>query len=90
MKYLYVKWIHKNPGDPVHLYSELDNDRYEVRKVEVYADGRRGFADSGEEFGGTVLSSMPLPPLEEIAAMKEYEPKEIPVEDFQRVWLKRR
>jgi hypothetical protein len=90
MKYLYVKWLHKNPGDPVHLYSELDNERYEVRKVEVYADGRRGFADREEEFGGTVLSSMPLPPLAEIAAMKEYEPKEIPVEEFQRVWLKRR
>jgi len=24
--YIYVKWIHKNPEDPVHLYSELDGD----------------------------------------------------------------
>lgn len=43
MKYLYVKWIHKNLGDPVHLYSESANEGYEVRQVEVYADGRRGF-----------------------------------------------
>jgi hypothetical protein len=90
MKYLYVKWVHKNPGDPVHIYSELDNERYEVRKVEIYSDGRRGFADKDEEKNGTVLGSMPVPPIAEIAQDKQYEPKEIPVEEFQRQWLKRR
>ncbi len=90
MRYLYIKWIHKNPGDPVHLYSELDDERYEVRKVEVFADGRRGFADAHEEYAGTVLGTMPVPPLAEIAADKQFEPKEIAVEEFQRIWLKRR
>ena len=35
MRYLYVKWIHKDPGAPVHLYSEIGDDSYERRKVEI-------------------------------------------------------
>jgi Domain of unknown function (DUF6881) len=90
MRYLYVKWLHKDPGAPVHIYSEVGDDSYERRKVEIYADGRKGFADSSEEAGGTVLGSMPVPSLKEIAAQPGYEPKEIPAEEFQRIWLKRR
>jgi len=90
MRYLYVKWLHKDPNAPVHLYSEVGEDSYECRKVEIYADGRKGFADSSEEAGGTVLGSMPVPSLKEIAAQPEFEPKEIPQEEFQRIWLKRR
>ncbi len=90
MRYLYVKWLHKNPGDPVHLYSEIGDDGYELRKVEIYADGRKGFADGSEEAGGTVLGSMPVPSLAEIATQPEFQPKTIPQEEFQRIWLKRR
>ena len=90
MRYLYVKWTHKDPGAPVHIYSELGDDRFELRKVEIWADGRKGFADSTEEAGGTALGSMPVPTLAEIAAQPEYQAKEIPQEEFQRIWLKRR
>ena len=90
MRYLYVKWTHKDPGAPVHIYSELGDDRYELRKVEIWADGRKGFADSTEEAGGTALGSMPVPSLEDIAAQPEYQAKEILQEEFQRIWLKRR
>jgi hypothetical protein len=90
MRYLYVKWLHKDPGAPVHLYSEVGDDAYERRKVEIYADGRKGFADATEEAGGTSLGVMPVPTLAEIAAHPEYEPKEIDQEEFQRIWLKRR
>ena len=90
MRYLYVKWVHKDPGAPVHIYSEIGEDSYELRKVEIYADGRKGFADASEEVNGTALGSMPVPSLKEIAAQPGYEPKEIPVEEFQRIWLKRR
>ena len=90
MRYLYVKWLHKDPSAPVHIYSEVGDDSYERRKVEIFADGRRGFADGSEEFGGTVLGSMPVPSFKEIAAQPEFEPKELPQEEFQRIWLKRR
>jgi len=90
MRYLYVKWVHKNPADPVHLYSEIGDDSYERRRVEIWADGRKGFADESEEKGGTGLSSLPVPSLKEIAAQPEFQPKAIAAEDFQKIWLKRR
>jgi hypothetical protein len=90
MRYLYIKWVHKNSGDPVHLYSEIGDDSYERRRVEIWADGRKGFADESEEKGGTSLSSMPVPSLKEIAAQPEFQPKAIEAEDFQKLWLKRR
>ena len=90
MRYLYVKWIHKDPGAPVHLYSEIGEDDYERRKVEIYADGRKGFADGSEQAGGTTLGVMPVPSLEDIAAQPEYEPKVIDQEEFQRIWMRRR
>ena len=90
MRYLYVKHVHKDPGAPVQTYSEIGDDSYELRRVEIYADGRKGFADGSEEAGGTSLGIMPVPSLKEIAAQPGYEPKEIPVEEFQRIWLKRR
>ncbi len=89
-RYIYVIWKHKNPEDPVHLYSELDSERYETRKVEIWADGRRGFADASEEFGGTRLGETAVPPLAELADDPQFEAKEISVEEFQRQWLKRR
>jgi hypothetical protein len=90
MRYLHIKWKHKDPGAPVQIYSEIGDDSYERRKVELYADGRKGFADGSEEAGGTSLGVMPVPSLKEIAAQPEYEAKEIPAEDFQRIWMKRR
>ncbi len=90
MRYLYVKCLHKNPNEPLHMYSEVGDDAYERRKVEIYADGRKGFADETEDAGGTSLGIMPVPPLAEIAAQPGFEPKEIPQEEFQRIWLKRR
>ena len=89
-RYLYVEWKHAHPDEPTRLYSELDGERYEVRKVELYADGRRDFADANEEFGGTRLGELPVPPLSELATDPEFEPKEISAEEFQRQWLKRR
>jgi hypothetical protein len=90
MRYLTIKWVHKNPADPVQIYSEIGNDSYELRRIEVWANGRKGFADANEQQGGTELSVMPIPTLAEIAAQPEYEPKAIVAEEFHKLWLKRR
>jgi hypothetical protein len=44
MTYIDVTWFHKLPTVPVRLVSELDDERYEVRKLEFFADGSVGFA----------------------------------------------
>jgi hypothetical protein len=59
VSYLKVEWHHDLPDDPVWLFSELDGERYEVRKVEVYRDGTRTFADSTRHSGTTMLGEIP-------------------------------
>ena len=86
MKYVKVRWIHTSPDEPVMLYSELNDGLWELRKVEVYADGRADFADREERSGSTKLGIEPLPPLEEIAADPEFEPVVISAEEFETAW----
>jgi hypothetical protein len=89
-RYLHIHWTKAGPGEPGHTYSELDSARHETRKVELYPNGTRGFADGSEESGGTFLGSLPVPPLAELAGDPAFEAREIAVEEFQRQWLKRR
>jgi len=85
-----VKWIHSDSELPVTLYSELNKDRFETRKVEVFADGRCGYASATEVGGTTKLGLEPVPPLSDIAADPEFEPFEITKEQFEQLWHKRR
>jgi hypothetical protein len=89
MNYIRVKWIHANPDDPIWLFSEIDEDRWEVRKVEIFKNGRTGFANHEESVGGTFLGKVPIPPLAEIAADPQFEPVLITAEEFNEVWAKR-
>lgn len=52
-----VQWLHSNPNYPIELLSELDNERNEVRKVEIFADGRMQFANSVAHTLDTVACS---------------------------------
>lgn len=86
MKYIKVKWIHQLPDEPVLLYSELDKDFWEKRKVEVFPDGSAFFASEEESHGDTGLSIEPLPSLEEIGSDPQFEPEEISAPEFEKVW----
>lgn len=90
MIYIAVKWIHTYPDEPILLYSELDNDRFETRKVEFFRDGSIGYADASEEFGHTELGMMPVPDLNEIAKDPEFEPRQIEKHEFEEIWGKRK
>lgn len=84
--YIRVRWLHNNPDYPVELWSELDTRRFEVRKVEVWQDGRVGFASREREAGGTLLGTVPVPPLAEIAAIPEFEPQQVSELEFENCW----
>lgn len=90
MNYVKVKWIHLHRDEPVWLYSELNEDRWETRKVEVFPDGSCGFAGPGEAVGTTKLSIVPMPTLEGIASDPQFVPQEIPQREFEEVWARRR
>jgi hypothetical protein len=84
--YLKVRWIHDFPDEPVELYSELDDDRYEVRKVEIFPNGRRARADQHTTTGGTYLGQVPVPTPEEIAEDPQFAPTTITPQEFDRTW----
>ncbi|MBR8216273.1 DUF6881 domain-containing protein [Burkholderia vietnamiensis] len=84
--YIRVKWIHSIHNEPVLIYSELDEERWELRKVEIYADGRMGFACKSESAGGSGLSKEPIPSLDEIANDDQFQPIEIDRDEFERIW----
>lgn len=86
--YLKVKWKHSFSNEPVFLYSELDAERWELRKVEVFPDGRMGYAGPGVEIGGTRLGEVPLSPSEQIATDSQFEAVAISRAEFDAIWAK--
>jgi hypothetical protein len=88
MVYIKVRWKHDDPSNPILLYSEMGDERWEVRKVEVFSDGSAGYADHATSRGTTFLGLVPIPTLSEIAAIPEFEPVAITKDEFEAVWLK--
>jgi hypothetical protein len=86
MRYLRVSWIHEHESEPIELYSECNESGWEVRKVEMFRDGRFGYAGPGVNFGGSMLGLEPIPSLAEIASSPEFRPVEISKEEFEQVW----
>jgi hypothetical protein len=87
MDYLKVRWIHENQNDPVLLMSELDTDRYEVRKVEMFVDGRLGFASADQSSDETVLGETPVPPAAEIEADPQFIVHDLDALEFEKAWF---
>ncbi|MEU1883169.1 hypothetical protein ABZ470_38190 [Streptosporangium sp. NPDC020072] len=84
--YLRVHWHHDFPEEPVELYSEVGDEGYETRKVQMFRDGRLERADMETETTMTGLSEVPIESLEEIASEEEFSPSVIGREEFERVW----
>ena len=88
MRYVRVRWTSTDPSDPVLLYSELNDERWEVRKVEVYLDGSCGWASPTASSGDTMLGLVPVPELREIASDPQFDPEEISKAEFDSVWAR--
>jgi hypothetical protein len=89
MHYIRVRWLHQDVDSPVWLISELDDDRWEVRKVEIYRDGSKGYATRNSEHNNARLGLVPVPPLDVIAADPEFLPEEITGDEFEAIWSAR-
>jgi hypothetical protein len=90
MTYLIVKWKHSNPDEPSLLYSEIDEQRMQHRKIDIYPDGRWDFADEHEEVGGSILGEAPTPSVDQLNSGPEYEAVEIDKDEFEKLWSVRR
>lgn len=86
VSYLKVRWHHELPEEPVWLFSELDDERYEVRKVELYRDGTGTFADASRHSGSTMLGEIPAPSVAEFLEFEEFSAFEIERSEFEAQW----
>lgn len=65
-------------------------DGYEIRKIEVFRDGRLEYADEHREAGATILSEEPVGTVEKIAAQEEFRPQVISEQVFEEAWARAR
>ena len=86
LEYIKVKWLHELPDEPVLLVSELDCDRMELRKVEVYRDGRSDAAHADMATGSTKLSIEPIPSSDEIQSDDQFVVELISATEFEALW----
>jgi len=87
MKYLKVKWQHQHFDEPIEIYSEINQDHWEIRKVELFYDGKTSYASPFYHTGSTWLAEAPIPDLAEINTDLEFEGEWISRYEFERVWL---
>ena len=81
LTYMRVKWLHNDPFEPNDFYYEIQEDDWAIRGIEVFADG------SMENIGHGLFEA-PIPSLEEIEAMADFEAMEISKDEFEIVWKK--
>ena len=87
--YVRLDWIHDHEDEPHLIYSELDDERYETRKIEVFKDGRIvKVSEDHPESGSTGLAVLPIPTIEETNAISEeqFHAEEISAAEFEDLW----
>ena len=87
MLYFDVLWNYLDQRTPIRFVTELDDQRWEGRKVEFFPDGSCGVAGPGLQTKNTFLGQVPWPPLAEIQSQAEFTIREITKEDFEGIWL---
>ena len=86
LRFIDVDWIHDFEEEPIRLVSEIDSDGYETRKLEIFREGKIGFATSTQSSHDTDLSEKPIPSLKEINESPEFVGKEISKQTFNDLW----
>ncbi|GGX11719.1 DUF6881 domain-containing protein [Undibacterium macrobrachii] len=89
MRYFQVDWIHEDEDYPISIIAEIDGEGWEVRKIELFRDGHKGFAENIEDVGETMLGEKPWPGIEVIASDSQFNVKELVRSEFESEWLKR-
>ena len=84
--YQRVEWQHDIDSDPIEIWSELDHERWELRKFEVYRDGSVSFADEQNEVGGSFLGEEPWPPNSKIEADPQFSLSSVTQDLFEERW----
>jgi hypothetical protein len=89
MEYIKCLWLHSFNDEPILLISEIDDERFEKRKIEIFHNGFVGFADETQHSDGTDLGKTSIPLVEEINQDKQFDASLINKKEFEDFWEKR-
>lgn len=88
MEYIDVLWKCQSSEYPYRLVSELGDDRFELRKLEFFADGTVDAAAGDQETERTMLGVVAVPSLSTINEDEQFEGAIISCDTFEILWLK--
>lgn len=88
MKYLHIQWMHDLPDAPTDVYAELDDDRMEIRKIEMFGDGSIGYALLGLSTESTSLRSSPVPYVSQLNQDPKAMARDLEWHEFDDLWDK--
>jgi hypothetical protein len=85
--YSRCEWFHDFEDESCCIYSELDDERYETRKIEVFKDGTTTRASTEDLWSDPMaLADQPAPSLEKGSAYTEFHMEEIGAAEFEDLW----
>lgn len=86
MHYLKVKWIHEHADEPYLIYGELSDELEELRKIEIFKNGKIGYAQlNGVEYNA-FSSTCNWPKKEEIESDPQFQVTVIMPHEFEILW----
>lgn len=89
MKYILLKWFHNLDDEPYKIYSEIDDQRYEMRKIEMYKNGTIYICDEKMINSQIELADVAFPEdLDEINQDGQFFARYISKEEFESIWNK--
>lgn len=87
MRYQKALWKHSDSKYPKEILSEINDEMWEVRKVEVFFDGRMFFSDGRKSTGDTILADQLMPSVEELSENPEFDVVDISKKEFEKKWI---
>lgn len=86
MRYVKVAWLHDYDDDPILYFHEMGAENWETRRVQLYRDGHREWADESHESSAAGLAEIEIAPVDEIRSQPEFDAEEISAEEFELQW----
>lgn len=96
MRYVKIEWIHPYDDEPSTIFIELAEDHYEERRIELFPNGKKGYATKDIEVNGTFLGETSFPSVKTFNELNEQDSlvvndekiiaTEISKVDFSQLW----
>jgi len=88
MRYVRVIWKIDKLEHPVEILTEIDELYMETRKLHLYPDGHREWADARNHDVDTELSHEPFPAIDEINDDPQFVASAMSPDEFEEEWNK--